>query len=89
MILKDLPQEKSIFIITNLPPYLKPFCYRLKESVEDKSACGYFQTYKMKAIEAVLMSMEGYVDPIVLPAIRDCLPKKVCKESVESKLIAA
>lgn len=87
---KDWSSEELVSLISGLPSFLKPFCYKTKESLVSETSLLFYHSHQKKVTDAILHVFEGYLNQEVYMLIRGKYFEVISIDSVHrAKSIAA
>jgi hypothetical protein len=67
---KDLSSEELVYLISGLPSFLKPFCYKTRDGLVSKSSLKFYHSNQKKITDAILQVFEGYLDQEVYRVVK-------------------
>ncbi|MCR6639256.1 MAG: hypothetical protein NVV82_09785 [Sporocytophaga sp.] len=68
--IKDLSSEELVYLISGLPSFLKPFCYKTRDGLVSKASLKFYHSNQKKITDAILQVFEGYLNQEVYMVVR-------------------
>jgi len=89
--IKDLSSEEQVALISGLPSFLKPFCYKTRDGLVSEASLIFYRSHQKKVTDAILHVFEGYLNQEVYVVIRGKFHEVISIHSIRkgTKSIAA
>jgi hypothetical protein len=83
-VLKEISTEKSIELISNLPPSLKPFCNLSRQNPYPSWEL-FYSSQESQTIASIMKVLEKYISPDKLANVYSCFPETLFSNSYPIK----
>ncbi|WP_156140553.1 hypothetical protein [Sporocytophaga myxococcoides] len=68
--IKGLSSEELVYLISGLPSFLKPFCYKTRVGFVSDASLKLYHSNKKKITESILQVFEGYLNQEVYMVVK-------------------